>query len=346
MIKEIKTPKQLDYLLSNQKDKRVKNRILKVYEALVYKSSQKDKDGWFYVPSKYLEKINTRYYKAIETLINHGILEVYKKTYYPGDKYGPTDLWSGGLNKESYNTKLGICKKYRFLINIEDGKEINFEIDIEDIYKDKRWYNLTKKSLIELGLEPRIKRDNFSRRLHTNITGNIAEENFKSYKDYCKGYYSIDSVTSQPRLLWIWLKEVAGLEDEKLSYIFFMDIDFYEYLAYNIESIYDRDMAKDIFTSWINGKGYIEDYGRDIKKLFPVVTMYIRNFKKDGYKNLCKVLQIEESKIWIDDLLENCPTDFALTVHDSLIVKPEDKDKVFKYCQEKYPQLKFKMEKI
>lgn len=338
-------PKQIQFLLSKLKDKRSKSRLLKVYEALVYKSDKKNKNGWFFVPSLYLKKVNSRYSKAIKDLIDYGILEYKKSVDYEYE----TIFKENKIERKSYNTYTKTCMQYRFLIDIKNGEEKEFDINIENLYKHKRWYNLTKKSLIELGLNPRIKRDNFSRRLHTNVTGSLNNQTnnqFKSYKDYCKGYYTIDSVTSQPRLLYIILKE-KELYDKNLFNIFENDMDFYTYLQENIPNLTTREMAKDTFGEWVNGKNYESSVeNKLIRRLFPIATMLISNYKSNDYKDLCKLLQYKESKIWVDDLLENCPTDFALTVHDSLIVKEEDKDKVLKYCEEKYPELKFKLEKI
>ena len=53
-------------------------------------------------------------------------------------------------------------------------------------------------------------------------------------------------------------------------------------------------------------------------------------------------LQRVESKIWIDDLLNNIPCDWALPVHDSIIVKEEDLERVYEYCKMKYPNIRFK----
>lgn len=337
-------PKELEYVLSTQKDKRVRDRTIKIYNALIYKRG--DKKGFFDVPSKYLESINTRYYKAIKVLVENGIIDFKKEITYEYNTLFDTIK----RERKIYNADKGICMKYKFLINTMVGEEIDFNINVNNLYKNKRWFNLTKKSLIELGLEPRISRDNFSRRLHTNVTGSLSLKTgdggeINSYKDYCKGYYTIDGVTSQPRLLWMLMKE-KEISDKNLDYIFDNDLDFYDYLQKNIPNILDRDTAKDAFGEWINGKGYMNEDYEKIKTLFPVVTMMMRNFKSNSYKDICKLLQYKESSIWINDLLENCPTDFALSVHDSLIVKEEDVDKVLLYCKNKYPNLKFKKEII
>ena len=145
----------------------------------------------------------------------------------------------GGKDEvKAYSVKYNKCMQYKFLIDTTEGEIKELEID-DNLYKSKKWYNLTKKSLIELGLEPRIKRDNFSRRLHTNVTGTLkllfdVDGQINSYKDYCKGYWTIDAVTSQPRLLWLHLKEM-GISDENLDYVFENDLDFYDFLCDNTE---------------------------------------------------------------------------------------------------------------
>ena len=57
-------------------------------------------------------------------------------------------------------------------------------------------------------------------------------------------------------------------------------------------------------------------------------------------------MQREESKIWIDDLLENIPTNFALPIHDALLVRTIDAREVLTYCKNKYPQIEFDIKEI
>lgn len=339
MRKEITIPQEIQYLIDIQKNKLTKERVIKVYDALLFK--KRNNTGYFDVPSSYLEKINKRYYIVMKLFIEYGIID-YKRSEY--------NMGGGNIEyKKSYNVDSSQCMKYKFLIDITKGDTKTIDIDIDNVYKGSRWYNITKKSLIELGLEPRIVRDNFSRRLHTNITGDMklkrGEVEVRSYKDYCKGFYSIDAVTSQPRLLHNILVD-RELSDEKLDHIFNNDLDFYRYLEDNIDGILGRDMAKDAFTQWVNGTGYLDEDYQEINTLFPVATMFIRNYKSNGYKSVCRLLQHKESKIWIDDLLNKIPTEFGLTVHDSLIVKKEDVDIVLEYCKNKYPNMKFKSEEI
>ena len=334
----MKIGKELDYLLSLQKRKDAKERILKVYNALLFK---KGKSDYFQCPSSYLEKVNARYYKAIKLLIEHKIID------FQSINYDDTDLFNI-RRKKYYNTEKGICARYKFLIDTEDGYDYDLKLDFSSLYEDEKWYMKTRYSLLQLGFKPDellIKRDNFSRRLHTNVTGFIPYA--KTYKELLSGgdYYSIDSKTSQPRLLWLKLKEI-GLQDDKLNDIFENDLDFYDYIIKKIPAINDRNEAKELFASWLNGTGYLEEDKVSIRNIFPVANTFLRRFKTDSYKDVCKLLQYTEATIFIEHLLNDVPVDFCLSVHDSLIVKKEDADLVLEWCRKERPELRFEKEEI
>jgi len=95
---------------------------------------------------------------------------------------------------------------------------------------------------------------------------------------------------------------------------------------------------------WLNSNGYVQDV--NIHKLFPEVSKFIKSLKNKNYKDAASFLQREEAKIWIDDLLENLPVDFGLTIHDSLIIRDKDAIKVLKYCKDKYPQIEFDVKEL
>lgn len=338
-------PRELDYVLSKQKRKDAKNRILKIYEALLYKRG--GRKGYFDVPSSYLKKISGQYNIVTNLLVEYGIIEYYSKK--TEENY--SSLFSPVKNrrKKYYNTEVGSCIKYKFLINTEEGEDIDIKLDIKSIYENEKWYQKTRYSLLQLEFRPEdinIARDNFSRRLHTNITGQIKD--WMSYKNFLAGgeYYAIDSKTSQPRLLWLKLTEM-GLQDPNLNYIFENNIDFYEYVMERMPVLEDdRTFAKEVFASWINGTGYLEGDKAQIRDIFPVATMFIRNYKTTSYKNVCRLMQYTEASIFIDDLLNNVPVDFCLSVHDSLIVKKKDKDLVLEWCRKQRPELRFELEEI
>lgn len=330
--------KELDHLLSTQKRKDARARTKKVYNALLYKRGKNT--GFFQVPSAYLEKISSRYYKAIELLLEHNIIA------FQSFNYDETDLFNT-RRKKYYNTEKGVCARYRFLIDTDQGYEEDFTIDYTGLYDNEKWYNRTRLSLLELGFDPEglnIKRDNFSRRLHTNITGNIGNG---SYKDLLSGgdYWSIDAKTCQPRLLWLYLQEI-GLQDKNLNWIFENDQDFYQYIIDRIPALKDRDDAKETFVSWINGTGYLDAEKAVIRDIFGTANEFIKNFKKKDYKNICRLLQYKEASIFIDKILNDIPLDFCLTVHDSIIIRKEDKDMALDYCATNHPELIFEAKEI
>jgi len=332
-------PKELDYVLKLQKRKDARERIKRVYQALLYKKGKIN--GYFQCPSNLLMKVSTKYNKVTKLLIEHGIIT------YQSFNEEQVDLFTT-RRKKYYNTENGTCMRYKFLIDVEDGYEDNSNIDYSKLYDKEKWYIKTRISLLHIGFgseEINIKRDNFSRRLHTNITGNIGDGG--SYKDLLSGgeYMTIDAKTCQPRLLWLHLKEI-GLQDKNLNYIFENNIDFYQYIMDRIPSIQDRDDAKDVFVSWINGNGYMDAEKAIIKNIFETANYFMRNFKRVDYKNICRLLQYKEAKIFIDDILNEIPLDFTLTVHDSIIVKKEDAEKALKWCTERHPDIKFELQNI
>lgn len=333
-------PEEVMFLINKEKRKDSKERILKVYEALVYKKGSNN--GYFDCPSAYLKKINNRYYKVINLFIDYNIIEFYSRNE---EEF----LFEPNRKKKFYSTDRGYCIKYKFLIDIEIGHEVESVLNKENLYEDNKWYQKTKYSLLQLGFKPeelKIARDNFSRRLHTNITGVVKD--WMSYKNFLAGgkYFAIDAKTSQPRLLWIKLQEI-GLQDKNLNEIFENGLDFYQYILDRMPILNnDRVEAKELFASWINGTGYLEEEKVEIRNIFPVAHTFIRNYKTSSYKNVCRFLQYTEATIFIDDLLNNVDVDFCLSMHDSLIVKKEDSQKVLEWCRDRRPELKFELEEI
>jgi hypothetical protein len=131
--------------------------------------------------------------------------------------------------------------------------------------------------------------------------------------------------------------------DANYNNIFSNDEDFYNYLVLEL-GLENRQAAKDLFMFWVNSSGYVPDY--NINRLFPVASAFIKKLKNRNYKNSSSFLQRHEARIWIDDLLENIPVNFALPVHDSLIVRREDLKEVLQYCKGKYPELRFSSKEL
>ncbi|MFO7970068.1 MAG: hypothetical protein R6U15_08185, partial [Candidatus Izemoplasmatales bacterium] len=142
---KIKVPEEVENILSDVGNKTKQKALLKVYNALTLKSKYKNKKGYFEVSSRYFKKVNGRYHKILDYLEKHNIIKVLKREYLQGEKYGPSDLFVDKIEKVSYSTKLGICKRYKFLIDIEKGNE--YEIEFNDPKLDKKWYKKLKSSL-------------------------------------------------------------------------------------------------------------------------------------------------------------------------------------------------------
>jgi len=293
---------------------------LKIYAALVIMSNRKNKHGYFPVPSTYLESINCRYKIAIDALLKAGIIE-----YFKGIHQDPDDLFSQKYTKY-YNTNKGICMKYRFLIDTSVGEEVFVDMCS---YKKSKWFSILEGSLMELGYKPEIKRDTFGRRVHHNLIPVYKEE----LKD--KGYALIDAQASQPKLLLNIMRE-KGYTDFDYERAF--EGDFYNYLVEKL-NLDNRNMAKDLFMYWLNSAGYVPDY--KIHILFPIASNFIKSLKTKNYKDSSSFLQRIEAKIWIDDLLENLPSDFGIPVHDCLIIKDKEVNKILDYCKSKYSNIDF-----
>lgn len=327
----IRIPNELKKVINEMPyNKTVKMNAIKIYAAFYLKSHLKNSTGFFPVSSDYLKSINVRYYKIVEYFVEKGIIDFYKKAY-SDDK----DIFNT-IYRKAYNKELGICAKYKFLINTEVGDEISVDMVTN---RTNRWYEIIQYSLESEGFEVKITRDSFGRRVHHSA--------IRDYKKDFVGYYTIDSVSSQPRILYNYMKE-NGIVDEEYNRIFENELDFYNETAdlvnFDGSKSEKRSKAKDLFMFWINGNGYVPSF--KIHEIFPVVSKFLKTQKKGNYKNMGSQLQRIESKIWIDDILNDIPCDFALPVHDCVIVKEEDVDNVLLYCQTKYPNLRFKKEII
>lgn len=306
--------------------------LLKIYNALSLKSKYKNKEGYFEVSSRYLRKVNGRYNEIIDFLIENNIIETFKREYLLGDQYGPTDLFVEKIDKVSYSS--GRCIRYKFLVDISKG--VVEEISFEDPKVDKKWYKILMRSLETLGYHGKVSRDQYGARVYHNLTMDYKQE----LQD--KGYCTIDSVTSQPRLIYLMMKD-KGLIDERYFDIFESGRDFYLELV-SIFDLTDRKEAKDLFMHWALGNGYTKGY--KMYELFPNVCKFLKDVKSTNYKDSSRYLSWKESRIFIDDLLNNLPVSFGIPIHDCIIVKQRDANKVLSYCENKYPQLKFKVELI
>lgn len=321
-------PEEVKTSINSFKRKDVKEAAIKIYCALKRLENRKNpQTGYFDVPSSYLKSINSNYNRTIDKFIEDGIIK-----YYSRHSTDPNDIFNS-VEKKYYNKTLGFCMKYKFLIDTEIGTEYDFDVENPN---NMRWYEIIKSSLISLAYEPNISRDTFGRRVHHN-----AIYNHKSFlKD--KGFSIIDAKCSQPRLLYLIMKE-KGIYDKDYYDIFESSSDFYNTIVEKL-NLKTRQQAKDLFMFWINADGYVPNTG--IFGLFQNTSNFIKSLKTRSYKDASAFLQRQEAKIWIDDLLENIPTNFALPIHDALLIKTTDVNKVLSYCKNKYPQIEFDFKEL
>jgi hypothetical protein len=124
-------PKELEYLLSLQKRKDAKERIRKVYSAILYKKG--NSKGYFDCPSSYLKKVSGQYNSVTKLLLEHKIID------FQSFNFDDKDLFNI-RRKKYYNTDNGNCIRYKFLIDTEDGYEDNIDIDYSNLYNNEKWY--------------------------------------------------------------------------------------------------------------------------------------------------------------------------------------------------------------
>lgn len=321
-------PQEVIDSIDKFKRKDVRRVAYKIICALLEKNTRRNTTtGWFDIPSTYLHSINIRYKRIIDHLINDGIIE-----YYSRPVTDKNDIFNS-IQKKYYNTTLGLCMKYRFLIDTQVGIEYDFNNENPN---SNRWYEIIKSSLISLGYEPKITRDTFGRRVHHPAIYDH-KTNLKEM-----GFSIIDAKCSQPRLLYLIMRE-KGIYDKAYFDIFEKGQDFYNQIIGRL-NLKTRKEAKDLFLYWVGSDGYVPETG--IFQLFTTTSNFIKSLKTRTYKDASSYLQRWEAKIWIDDLLENIPVSFALPIHDALLVRTIDVDEVLAYCKSKYPEIEFDFKEL
>lgn len=83
---------------------------------------------------------------------------------------------------------------------------------------------------------------------------------------------------------------------------------------------------------------------KKITHLFPSVVKWIDDYKKvNGYENFAIMLQLEESRIFIDDIYHALKSKgiFCLTKHDSVIVRRNNEEEVETFLKEYFDSINF-----
>lgn len=174
-------------------------------------------------------------------------------------------------------------------------------------------------------------------RLHTNIT------NCPKLIRFCmkmegKKLVEYDVVSCQPFLLLGIMKD----EDEKRRWYELIKKDIYTEIGKIIGSSETRDELKiRFYKEVLFGKNHVtvnSKIFKELRKEFPKLCQTILDIKKGDYKAMARELQKFESDIVLGRVSLRCRIlglD-VLTVHDSLFVKPEDKDVVSEIFDEEF----------
>ena len=67
------------------------------------------------------------------------------------------------------------------------------------------------------------------------------------------------------------------------------------------------------------------------------------SLKNKKYKDAAFYLQLEEIKIWIDDLIENILTNFALPIYDYFLICVREVYEILDYCESKHENIDFEI---
>jgi hypothetical protein len=85
---------------------------------------------------------------SLYLLLDHKIIDFYSKNTEEkwNNVFEPCTI----RRKKYYHTDNGQCSKYKFLINVEEGYEFEFEQDYNCVYDNEKWYQKTRYSLLQL----------------------------------------------------------------------------------------------------------------------------------------------------------------------------------------------------
>ncbi len=74
-----------------------------------------------------------------------------------------------------------------------------------------------------------------------------------------------------------------------------------------------------------------------------MASKFINCLKNKKNKDAAFYLQLEEIKIWIDDLIENILTNFALHIYDYFLICVREVYEILDYCESKHENIDFEI---
>lgn len=183
--------------------------------------------------------------------------------------------------------------------------------------------------------------DSTAGRVHNNIT-NLSKKIRPFLRYNNQQLIEVDISNSQPLLFNIlidsYLKEVSTISNF-LPYVPHSDISLYkrlteegkiyDYLMDKLNIKEDRDEFKIRFFSKVfysrENDNYVPEERKMFKALFPNVAKIISKYKKEDYRDLAIRLQKIEADIMIKKVVPELEKKkiFVLTIHDSVLILPE-----------------------
>lgn len=188
-------------------------------------------------------------------------------------------------------------------------------------------------------------RNSTNNRLDSNIT-NLCSDLTKEIIE-SNNLVQFDLANSQFAILSHILKQKEELATKK-DFIKFKELsetgELYEYIQ-EVLGLETRKQAKImLFELLFSSEKNKSENKKKIAHLFPAVVKWIDDYKKlNGYENFAIMLQLEESKIFIDDIYHTLKYRelFCLTKHDSIIIKKENEEEVETFLKEYFDSINF-----
>lgn len=178
--------------------------------------------------------------------------------------------------------------------------------------------------------EFRFTQDDFSGRIHTNVTNLYKPlRGLLRVDDYPSSLGEIDIKNSQPLFLGLAAKKSGFADPEYLALV--EQGQLYDRLAQLMGIL--RESAKAEFIKMLYAKnGFRSTLKGLFERLFPKTAAYIFKMKSKDHRRLARQMQEAERRFVIDTVCQRIfreiPGCFLTTIHDSILVMPKDCDQV------------------
>lgn len=203
-------------------------------------------------------------------------------------------------------------------------------------HPNRRYYAAHLQTILDG--EIRLTRDDFSGRLHSNVSNMYKPLRALLRVDERKETLGeTDIKNSQPLFLGIAAKE-AGFNDERYLRLCESGL-LYEHMADRLGLL--RESAKSEIIMMLFAKQGYRSTAKSVFEIdFPTISAFIRKLKRKDHKRPSRELQTFERKLVIDTVCERLrrrrPDMFIATIHDSIIAQKENCDLIVNVMQEAF----------